>query len=65
MIGLQFHLETTPISAQAIVENCRDELVAGEFIQSAAEILSAPPERYSSINNLMGRVLEYLHTRAC
>jgi GMP synthase-like glutamine amidotransferase len=61
VIGLQFHLETTPLSAQAIVENCRDELVAGEYIQSEAEILSAPKERYSSINSLMGEVLDYLH----
>jgi len=62
VIGLQFHLETTSISAQAIVENCRDELVEGEFIQSEAGILSAPQERYASINNLMGSILEYLHT---
>ena len=61
VIGLQFHLETTSVSAQAIVENCRDELVEGEYIQSEAEISSAPQERYSSINSLMGRVLEYLH----
>ena len=61
IIGLQFHLETTPISAQAIVENCRDELVDGEYIQSEADILSVSDERYLSINNLMGNVLEYLH----
>lgn len=62
VIGLQFHLETTPESAQAIVENCRNELVEGVYIQSEAEILSAPEERYSSINSLMGRILEHLHT---
>jgi len=61
VIGLQFHLETTPGSAQALVKNCRDELVDGEFIQTEAEILSAPQERYNSINNLMGRILAYLH----
>ena len=61
VIGLQFHLETTPHSAQAIVENCRDELVEGEYIQSEAEILSVSAERYSSINKVMGSVLKYLH----
>ncbi|MCW8957358.1 MAG: type 1 glutamine amidotransferase [Gammaproteobacteria bacterium] len=61
VIGLQFHLETTPASAQAIVENCRDELVDGEYIQSESGILSAPQERYLSINNLMEGVLEYLY----
>jgi len=61
IIGLQFHLETTPISAQAIVENCRDELVDGEYIQSESSILSVSDERYLSINSLMANVLEYLH----
>ncbi len=60
VIGLQFHLETTPASAQAIVENCREELVDGVYIQTEAEILSAPEESYSSINNLMVRILEHL-----
>jgi len=60
VVGLQFHLETTPLSAQAIVENCRDEIVEGEYIQSEEEILSASQKRYSSINSLMGEVLEYL-----
>ncbi|MEW8230303.1 MAG: gamma-glutamyl-gamma-aminobutyrate hydrolase family protein [Candidatus Thiodiazotropha endolucinida] len=60
VIGLQFHLETTPVSAQAIVENCRDELIEGEYIQSAAEILSVPQEQYRSINSLMEDVLEYI-----
>lgn len=64
-IGLQFHLETTPLSARAIVENCRNELVEGKYIQSEAEILSAPQERYSLINNLMEKVLEYLHPAEC
>lgn len=62
VIGLQFHLETTPASAQAIVENCRDELVEAQYIQSEAEILSAPQERYASINSLMARILEYLQS---
>lgn len=61
VIGLQFHLETTSISVQEIVENCRDELVDGKYIQSETDILSATQERYSSINSLMWNMLEYLH----
>ena len=61
VIGLQFHLETTFSSAKAIVDNCRDELVKGEYIQTEVEILSVPQERYSSINSLMGNILDYLH----
>lgn len=60
VIGLQFHLETTQTSAQAIVENCQDELVEGQYIQTMEEILSVPVERYASINGLMEKVLEYL-----
>lgn len=60
VIGLQFHLETTPTSAQAIVANCKDELVDGQYIQTEVEILSTPDERYRSINSLMESVLEYL-----
>ncbi|MFI0415620.1 MAG: type 1 glutamine amidotransferase [Candidatus Thiodiazotropha sp.] len=60
VIGLQFHLETTPASAQAIVENCCDELVEGEYIQTATEILSMPQAQYRTINSLMEDVLEYI-----
>ena len=61
VIGLQFHLETTLDSAQAIVVNCRDELVTGEYVQTEEEILSASHDRYSSVNSLMSDILEYLH----
>jgi len=60
VLGLQFHLETTPISARALIENCRHELTEGEYIQAEDEILSVPPERYLSINNLMSNILAYL-----
>lgn len=63
VIGLQFHLETTLSSTKAIVDNCRDELVGGEYIQPEEDILSAPQERYSSINSLMVDILEYLHKK--
>jgi GMP synthase-like glutamine amidotransferase len=60
VIGLQFHLETTPESAQEIVKHCRNELVASEYIQSESEILGAATEKYRSINDLMGKVLSFL-----
>ncbi len=61
MIGLQFHLETTPASAQAIVKNCADELVPAPYVQSEAEILTADLQKYQNINQLMNSVLDYLH----
>jgi GMP synthase-like glutamine amidotransferase len=61
VIGLQFHLETTPESAQEIVKHCRNELVPSEYIQTESEILGARPEKYRSINELMDKVLSFLN----
>ena len=61
VMGLQFHLESTPHSAREIVANCRDELVPGRYVQSEQEILAATPERYRAINRLMSEVLSHLH----
>ena len=63
VIGLQFHLETTPESAGAMFVNCADELVPGPFIQSAAEMQKTPRSTYAAINDLMGSVLSYLVPR--
>jgi GMP synthase-like glutamine amidotransferase len=60
IIGLQFHLETTPESAQKIVFHCRHELTKSTYVQNDSEILSATPEIYASINTLMEKVLNYL-----
>lgn len=60
VIGLQFHLETTPESARQIVENCREELIRSKYVQGEEEILSATPDDYRSINAVMGRVLARL-----
>ncbi len=60
VIGLQFHIETTPEAARALVENCRSELVAGSHVQTAEAILAATPQKYSVINNLMADLLAYL-----
>ena len=60
VIGLQFHLETTPESALDIVSHCRAELTPSRYVQSKATILTAIPERYRVINNLMADVLSYL-----
>lgn len=61
VIGLQFHLETTPESARQIVEHCRDELKPAPHVQSEAEILAAENGRYAAINGLMAEVLAFLH----
>lgn len=61
VIGLQFHLETTPESARAFVEEDDGaELVDAPYIQTAQQILAAPTSAYAGINALMVDVLEYL-----
>ncbi len=60
VIGLQFHLETTPESAADIITHCRDELVEGACVQSEAALRSVRPEAYAHTNALMARVLDYL-----
>jgi GMP synthase-like glutamine amidotransferase len=57
VIGLQFHLETTVQSASALLENCRDDIVAGPFIQSEKELRSVPPSSYQAIHAVMNEVL--------
>ncbi|MNN96537.1 hypothetical protein D3C81_2155490 [compost metagenome] len=60
MIGLQFHLETTPESADAIIRHCGEELIPQRYIQSEAALRNANPGNYVEINALMASILEYL-----
>jgi len=60
VIGLQFHLETTPEAARALVSNCGDDLVEAPYIQTDQEIMSAGTETFQSINHLMDEVLSFL-----
>jgi len=59
-MGLQFHLENTPDSARELVDNCREEIVPGKYIQTEAEILGAAPEKYRVMNGLMDNILSFL-----
>lgn len=40
VLGLQFHLEATIDTVSAMLENGRDELVAGEFVQNENQMLN-------------------------
>jgi GMP synthase-like glutamine amidotransferase len=59
VLGLQFHLESTPASVAAICEHCADEIVPGRWVQTAAEMRAADPDLYAGI----GRTLEPLLDR--
>lgn len=60
VIGLQFHLETTPESARDIISHCRDELISSGYVQGEEDILSARPGNYRTINLLMDNILSFL-----
>ena len=60
IIGLQFHLETTPDSSSALIEHCADELIDAPFVQSADNMHAVSEERYSALNHLMAQILDYL-----
>lgn len=60
VIGLQFHLETTPKSARAILDSCCDELVPGPYIQTASRMRDVTDDTYARINKLMAEVLSYI-----
>jgi len=62
ILGFQFHLETTPEAAKALIENCGNELDGSRYVQGEAEILSEPG-RFHPINQVMNAVLQRLETR--
>lgn len=59
VVGLQFHLETTPASAQSIIAQCADEIVEGRYIQVPQAIL-ADARRFHAINCVMQELLDRL-----
>ncbi len=59
VVGLQFHLETTPEIARELVNNCRNELDESRYVQSEGEIL-ADPEKFFRINQIMADILNSL-----
>jgi len=56
VLGLQFHIEATQKSIQALVENAADEIGSGPFEQSPATIL-AGVSHYQSLRPLLNQVL--------
>lgn len=57
VLGLQFHLESTPATVRLLVQNCMDELVEGTYIQTPADILGSKVP-FHTLHNLLGPVLE-------
>lgn len=60
VLGLQFHLESTPGSVADLVAHCADEIRPGPFVQGAASMLTASPEDYRRINGALFGILDRL-----
>ena len=60
VIGLQFHLETTPAGAREIASYCRDELLPSRYVQTEAEILAAEQATYDVIHSCMDEILQFV-----
>lgn len=57
--GFQFHLETTPASARALIEHCGKDIDGSRYTQSAPAIL-ASDEKFAQINRAMSKVIEII-----
>ena len=55
VLGLQFHMESTPESVRLLTEHCKNELIEGEFIQSETFILKQ--DHYSKIHPMLDSLL--------
>ena len=60
IVGLQFHLETTPESTALILEHCGDELVPGDYVQTDANIRETSETACADINRVMDELLSYV-----
>lgn len=60
VLGLQFHLESTPASVADLVSNCADEIVPGTYVQDAERMLAATEADYLRINWALFGILDRL-----
>jgi GMP synthase (glutamine-hydrolysing) len=57
--GFQFHLETTPASAQALIEHCADDIDGSRYTQTTSTIL-ASDEKFVQINCAMSEIINII-----
>jgi len=57
VMGLQCHMEMTYAGSQELVEHVGDELAPDTYVQEKAALL-AKPERFTSMNGLLDRILD-------
>jgi len=60
VVGLQFHLETTPELVQALIEQAGDERTSAPFVQTETELRTPPPGAFEAIHQEMQRLVAFL-----
>lgn len=60
VIGLQFHLESTQHSVEAIIEHCRDELQPARWVQTEQQMLAELMEHTTANQQTLHQILNYL-----
>ena len=60
VIGLQFHLETTPESLAAIIDNCRGEIKESSTVMSEGAMRTQSTQQAATIHSVMDQILDYL-----
>lgn len=57
VVGLQFHLESSPKSINLLIDHCGDEIISGKYIQSPEQI-RAQMDNIRGINQIMELLLD-------
>ncbi|MEI6414560.1 MAG: HD domain-containing protein [Pseudomonadota bacterium] len=60
VLGLQCHLEATPDSVALLVENARDDLQPGTYVQSERTIIEVRPSQYDRLHQALETLLDSL-----
>jgi GMP synthase-like glutamine amidotransferase len=61
VVGLQFHMDTRPEEAQALIAHCADEIEPGPYMQTPEQILE-DATRFQQANGYLRKILEQLET---
>jgi GMP synthase-like glutamine amidotransferase len=59
VVGLQFHLESTPASIRALIDHCPDDLAPGPYVQTPEEMLQNGG-RFAAARTMLFRLLDGL-----
>lgn len=60
VIGLQCHLEVTPVAVAAMTHALGEQVIPGRYVQAEDDILGAPCASYVAGNAVMSEVLAFL-----